>query len=358
MNGKLLRKSAAQDVKKYFWIFFVAVLAVNAVSLFFSDIVGSFKSLMGLLTAARNGMLTAEQFGDTTSPLYMMLVAESSILSGIIAMFSLPAMIFLINPLEVGISKLFLEGIKEEPKLKTLTEPFKKSYLNTVATMVLSTLFLMFITFALAFLYIAVVMLITVPAIILTEYNLSVTAILIIAGILIAVATVGYLALTIFISYNFAFIPYIIAEHDNCKFVQAYETNKRMVYKRKREMFKTEFIYYFWEFIAGFVTTALISAGIVLAIMGSGEEMLAIGILLIVPMLLIILFVNVYRNALWARMYRVLEIPLYQIPVYQNMNVNNNGSYTPPVYQNIVDYGNKEEKNDINDNEEETSVDE
>lgn len=343
MNKKEILIGARQDVRKNFWIYLAVVIIFSIVSGIGDGVFNMFGNLNRFVAAIRSGMLTHQQLASPDSELWSVLLEKQGVLFSGVGIFGLLISLFVVNPLSVGINKVFLRGINGRPKIETITEPFREKYLNIVVTLFLSNLLLEIILFAVALLY-TVVMGIMAGIIIVSDNLMPALMIagIIISCILFIVCTICYIAWTVSISYNFLMIGYILTEHPEYSFSEAYNLNKKMVYHKKWEIFKIDFHYSVWMMLSIMIPVGFLIAGLIkMSLSAGGTLYIVLGILLIIPVVFINLFISLFRESAWAHIYSKLKV---EESVENNENILS--SYETPIYHEPISYVPDESCND------------
>lgn len=344
MNRKEILKNARQNTKNNFWIYLAVILIYSSVSGIFEGDFDIFVNLNKVLNMIRNGLFSRTQLLSPDSEFYTIL-QSCGIFSGSIGIFGVIAAIFIGNPLYVGSNKFFLQSVDSSPNIKTIIEPFKNNYLNTVSVMFMKELLLSVILFGISLIYMIILFLgIGISLAIETFVPSYTIAGYILTAVITLVASIGYIIWTIYISYNFLFIGYIISDNPNYGFNAAYSACKEMVRGKKAEIFKADFHYTKWTIIALLIPVSLIITGVILLIStGNGLMYLILGLLFILPVIFLSILIEVFRNVLTAYIYSDIKKSTY---VFQNTDTDNN-FYEMPSYNEPISYSDNSEDNNI-----------
>jgi len=334
-------KAAHKDVKKHFWMYLAVVLLFGVISGFVDGAGQMFANISNLIASLRTNMLGNYSLAPD------MLLGTTAVAGGL-GFFGVVISIFLINPLEVGLSKFFLEGTKDKPKWETLFSIFSNRYINVVGVMLLKNLLLGALTFAISFAFLFLIMICASVIAVVFEYlYIPVMAVRITVAAFCSVvalaAFVVYIALLVNISYNFSMINYIVSENTEMSFSECYNLSKQIVKGNKFKIFKVDFVYSFIVMLAIFVPCFLIISGALIAEYDNfGIALLLAGLLAIIPVLFLNLFVSLFQKSAWANMYLRLKKPEEKEEIHQEENV-----YEAPKKRKPISYApNEDENND------------
>ena len=333
MNRKEILRDSFKKTKQFFWIYLAAVAILFIASGISDGIFGSFDSLNRFLLSMRSGIFTYENIMDTNSEVWSVMTAKRGLLSnsGIVGFL---AALFVANPLSVGISRLFLQ---DRPDLSAMSSVFKSNYWQLVKVTFVYNFLLSIIFTAISAVYMVAAYL-GIGMLALSAEQLSIlTALGVIVYELIVLAL--YIVWIINIKYNFSMIPYILAEEPECSFTECYSRSRMMVRSKKKKLFSIDFCVSVWAWIAVIIPTALVCLGTIMWLEGiGGMSCMILGIFLIIPALLINIFVSVFKNAVWAKIYTKLNNK--EKPEERFFS-----SYEPPKEEEDISYIREEKEN-------------
>ena len=303
MNRKEILAKSRTDMKENFGVLLGAVLIVYLAVLVFEllPLVGLFWRFMITLSS---GLFTSEQILSRDSDFWSVLQLENSLGGG--GIIGIIITYFLVNPLSVGVNRVFIDAADKKASIKSIMVPFKTNYINIVKNMFLSNIFYQLIIFGLGIAMFVILWLLSVPVLLLAKYTLFTG----IFYVLLSLALyAGFMALAIKFSYNFSMIPYLIVDsNEKFNFSHVYNISKNMAAGRKLGIFKIDISISIWAVISVFIPAALIGAGVFMALNHMDGAMLAgIGALLVIPMIFINLYLSVYRGAAWANIYKKIK---------------------------------------------------
>ncbi len=334
INRKEILKESFGKTKSYFWIYLAAMLIFSIVSGIGDGVIDSFNSLNRFLISMRSGLFSYENIMDRSSEFWTVMRTGGGFLQNI-GIVGLLITIFAANPLEVGLSKLFMS---DKPDFSLLTDGFKKNYGQLVKTTFVINLLLTLIVTALTTVYmvavfagLGVIMLAfgdmnsgIIPAVTVLVYSLILMA--------------AYLFFVINISYNFAMTTYILADNPECSFTECYAKSRNMVKGRKKKIFAVDLTFCIFTFAAVLFPVVLLTVGAIMMLEGiGGMSCMILGMFLIIPAVLISLFVSVFRKSAWAEIYKALKSN-------DNETFGIAGEYKPPVEENDISYVKKEKE--------------
>lgn len=305
MNNKELYKKVRENVKVNFWIYLVAALIFFLLSAAVSNGFGVFSDIGKIIYAIRNGNFNYQQLSNPESQLWAYLAAGGEVAASSAAGIIVTALsFFLVNPLGVGVKSVFISGVDERPAISKLSEPLKKSYLNIVITMLLSNLVLEAIIVAIAVVYmVAMAMAGTFISGIGTNQG---TVLFSVAAVIL---TVLYLIFAVRATYSFSMIGYILAEHPGYRLSQVLYYSRKMVHKKKWQIFKVDFHYLKWSALSVIIPMVIFGLGMMKMSLATGGMLyIILSIFMIIPVLCINLFISIFKDSAWAHMYKELKI--------------------------------------------------
>lgn len=304
MNRKEILKDSFSKAKLNFWVYLAAVAICFIITGLSDGVFESFGSLNRILLALRSGSFSYNALLDYNSEFWNVMTSNR----GFLANFGWTGFlisIFIANPLAVGLCKMFT---RDEPLFSSLTDVFKNNYLQLVKTTFVYNLLFGIIVSAISIIYVLANMF-TVGIIGIAAGNTDAVVVPTILMIAVSLAfLVIYCVFTISITYNFSMINYILADNPEIDFSECYSISKQMVKGKKKKIFSVDVSVSVWSVIAVLVPTVLIVTGLTMQIMElGGISCIILGIFLIVPAICVCVFVSVFKNAVWARMYKELK---------------------------------------------------
>lgn len=329
IKTKEILKKSYQNVKKNFWIYLAVVLISEAIAGMFdgsSQIFTQIGAYLNYLSIENTGLINNNDI----------FVAGNSGAGMITSIVSLAAMIFLLNPLEIGVNKFFLEGVcTKNPDIQIVISPFKSSYLDVVKTTFINTVLSDAVIFVVTFAY---VLCAGAAALLMTMQSV---AMIVLSVALIVVLTIVYCMATMMLLYNFKIVKYIIGNGSNFKFTVAYGLSKAMLKGKRFDVFKVDIIYGMITVLPLIAIFAMLISGFVI------EELMIftiIGCVALVPYIILALFVSLFRNAAFANIYENLKRDMVK-----STTVEIDSNYEPPKNSKPISYAN-EDKDETEDN--------
>ena len=198
LNSKELRVKAWNSLKGKYWMAFVVTLVMGVLTSFGSSMISSSQNIMNAV-----GMVDPEQM-DSTMAIGALVVSGISL---VICLIGMAISVFVGNAAEVGLANYYIKNTDSKPAFADAFYGFKVKYGRNIGT-----LLLMGIKIALWSL------LLVIPGIIKT--------------------------------YEYAMIPYILADDAEISSKEAFKKSKAMMNGNKWRLFKLNFSFIGWILLA------------------------------------------------------------------------------------------------------------
>lgn len=304
MNRREILKSGFKKAKSFFWVYLAAVVITGLVSGTGDGMIDNFGLLSRFALSLRSGLFSYESVADKGSEFWNVMLSGNGLLqsSGLVTTL---AAVFLSNPLEIGETGLFLS---DAPRVEMLWSVFKSNYGKIVKTTFVYNFLLTLALSAITTVY-AVAVFAGCMACAGIAYYAETGAVIVAAAVAYTLVLTGvYAVVTVNVSYNFAMIPYIVAENPECGFTECFAKSRNVVKGKKLKIFSIDFVFWILSALSICVPVALIATGIALKITGlGGMSCLIAGLFSIAPVICFNVFVSVFRKSAWAEIYLAMK---------------------------------------------------
>jgi uncharacterized membrane protein len=197
MNSKQLRVKAWESLKGKYWMAFIVVLVLGLLSSIGTSMVTGSQNLMDIV----NEVDPSEM--DSTMKLGALVITGAALVSAIIGFL---ISVFVGNAAEVGLCNYFILNTYSKPSFKDAFSGFKVKYGRNIGTLLL-------------------------------------------VGIKVVLWTILFIIPGIIKTYEYAIIPYILADDPEISSKDAFKKAKQMMKGNKWRLFKLEFSFIGWAFL-------------------------------------------------------------------------------------------------------------
>ncbi len=313
MSNKGIYKRAWLNVKENFWTYILCIVILGALTGFFEGATDFFIRLQRLLRMAAQGLLTAEALGDTNSDVWSVILSNDGLLGEKFAILGVFVGIFFLNPLSVGLTRVFLSGNDKKTELSHLISPFKSGYFN-----ITKAIFLKNILLELCLIVISLVFTLSIGIIMKIYASLYDTPFrvvgIIVTIVLFIAAIIGYIIRALNVTYIYSMVDYLVAKNHENGFVVSYILSKKMVKGNKWRLFKIDFSFFLWAIVLFLVPVIMLAAGMSLVMLNNsnGLALMTFGVYALVLVFIISSVLTAMKKAAWTEvflgLYKELEI--------------------------------------------------
>lgn len=194
LKSKELRVKAWESLKGKYWMAFLVVIVAGLLSSIGNSFVTFGQNLSGVL-----GLVDPAEL-DSTMAIGALVLSGVVIISAIIGLI---LNIFVTSPLTVGLCNYFIKNTNSKPAFKDVFSGFKVKYGRNIGTLLL-------------------------------------------VGIKIVLWTILFIIPGIIKTYEYAMVPYILADDENISGKEAFKKSKEMMMGNKWRLFKLEFSFIGW----------------------------------------------------------------------------------------------------------------
>ena len=194
LKSKELRVKAWESLKGKYWMAFFVVIVAGLLSSIGNSFVTFGQNLSGVL-----GLVDPAEL-DSTMAIGALVLSGVVIISAIIGLI---LNIFVTSPMTVGLCNYFIKNTNSKPAFKDVFSGFKVKYGRNFGTLLL-------------------------------------------VGIKIVLWTILFIIPGIIKTYEYAMVPYILADDDNISGKDAFKKSKEMMMGNKWRLFKLEFSFIGW----------------------------------------------------------------------------------------------------------------
>lgn len=194
LKSKELRVKAWESLKGKYWMAFLVVIVAGLLSSIGNSFVTFGQNLSGVL-----GLVDPAEL-DSTMAIGALVLSGVVIISAIIGLI---LNIFVTSPMTVGLCNYFIKNTNSKPAFKDVFSGFKVKYGRNIGTLLL-------------------------------------------VGIKIVLWTILFIIPGIIKTYEYAMVPYILADDENISGKDAFKKSKEMMMGNKWRLFKLEFSFIGW----------------------------------------------------------------------------------------------------------------